>query len=271
MLLVIIPIIEKEISSYCVRLTSSCENFIEKFGADVCFLLIIQSDGNVELPLSLTSLPGMHIHRTNLLSVSAARNFGIDYAIKNNARHVVFHDSSLFYPEVVCEFFFSHRNEPLVKACYNFSNVDVSIDSEVIRYRKPNKITDYYVWLYMFEVSGIKTRFDQNFGPGKFTRFKSGEDFLFLANYFESNGRPLLPELLRPHIEHPPRPDDYSKHLTYALGQGKLFQILILKHFEFKYLIWCCLFFGNAFFRVLMFKPNAFYILKDRVKGFFDF
>lgn len=113
--------------------------------------------------------------------------------------------------------------------------------------------------------------FNEKFGPGEFSSFTSGEDFLFLLDYFTLHPhKKYFPRFVGESILHPPRPTDFSKHLAYAFGQGKTHQIYFIKNKNI-YAVWrCFIFFGNAIFRVLLFKRKSLKILLLRIKGFLD-
>lgn len=255
--------------NYRVSLLSSLRNFNEVFKSSVTFYIVYQSEIDFLSSEDFSGVSNVVVKNVDWLSVSKARNTGLDYAIYNNFNKVVFHDVSLFYPVKICEFYLNNLNAQLLKACFSFGIRSKTINLNVVK-RKPTKLNDYYVWLYMFETRLISHRFDEECGPGKFTKYKSGEDFLFLAEFFHENKNIEFEELSSPYIFHPPRPSDYSKQLTYASGQGRMYKKLLKNFFSFRYFYWCFLFFINAIFRVFSFKPNAKKIFKLRVKGFFS-
>lgn len=270
MVLVGVPVLYGELENYKETLLQSISNFTYVFAERVSFLIVVQSKGQISLPDWLKQHRCVVVRIVDWLSVSRARNLCLEFAQVKSFEKIIFHDASLIYPRAVCEFFHSNYSEALVKACAGFGDETSHGEHPISRVRKIGNIADYYVWLYMFSVKSISNKFDESFGPGEFTTYKSGEDFLFMAAFFKAfEKRPVL-EITSPKIWHPARPKDLSKHLYYALGQGKLFQVLLRNFFEVKYLVWFLLFIGNAIFRVVFFKPNAFKILKQRLKGFFS-
>ncbi|WP_318480491.1 hypothetical protein [Photobacterium leiognathi] len=242
------------------------------FDGNCFFYMVIQGDDIEKLEPKLTRL-NVHVRHESYLGVSNARNLCIKKALEIGAEYILFHDASICWTEDAANFIFRYKDV--------MPKVNVSFSDGIKKYdcldligskRKVNPIYDTYVWSYLFkldDISGLK--FNLDFGPGQNTNFKSGEDVLFLFdvfsirqsyNVFESEKKIM--------IYHPPRDSDFSKHLLYAKGQGKMFRILLARFLSFSIVKDIILFFGNAIFRCLLLKKNSLKILLQRVSGFFS-
>lgn len=254
-------------------LVRSFQNIVDAWGGAALVYTVLQ--GNKDLKISNADLPDyLHLFETDFMGVSKARNLCLERAKEIGAKFILFHDASIFWPKNSAEFISSNRSaSPKVKV--KFSDYPIKVNSlqshELYgNQKKVNPIYDTYVWSYLLkvaDVSGIK--FNESFGPGQSTHFKSGEDVLFLFDYLHKVNTRYVLEADDCFVFHPKRASNYDKHLTYASGQGKIFRLLLTKYPSFLLFRDFVLFFGNAIMRCLFFKPNAFRILKHRLFGFF--
>lgn len=213
------------------------------------------------------------IKHESFLGISNARNLCIEKAIELNCQFVLFHDASIFWTQVASEFIYKNRYlTPKVNICFSDEVKKLNMYTFDGKKSKVNPIYDTYVWSYLFKLKDIYSlQFNINFGPGENTVYKSGEDALFLFDVFnKKKSYKVYKSNENIVIYHPPRDSDFSKHLLYAKGQGKIFRILLNKYFSLFLLKDIILFFGNAMFRCLLLKKNSFKILIQRVSGFFS-
>lgn len=276
-MLVALTCTRSDFARYERRILVSLNNFISCFGGQVFFLIIYQDDsrGYSDAPRDfLSSLPKDQVFfkKVSYLSVSRARNDAISYAKSNAFRSIVFHDASLIYTAEYLAWVNSWQGAELLSCGYKFTDQSGFSNSllgeECVLFKD---FYDIFVWSYVFPVQARFPFFDERFGPGKSSIFASGEDFLFMRNFFRLNPEMrLFKKFSGVGILHPSRPRDFSKHLAYAEGQGKIHQVFLLEE-KSLYAIWrCILFFGNAMLRVGMIKRNSWRILILRCKGFFD-
>jgi hypothetical protein len=280
MILVALSCTEKDFLLNSDRLLISFQNFCSVFKDDVFFLIICQTKSIKSIDANntfLSELPKNNylLLQVDYLSVSRSRNKAIEYARDNNFKRLLFHDASLVYTRPFLKWLKKTPSNQIVSANWLFSdalvNASVENNSESSDKITFNDFNDLFVWSYVFPVNIDLPKFDERFGPGECNVFNSGEDFLFLRQFFQKHpDARCFTRFLGTGVIHPSRPKDFSKHLDYACGQGKIHQIYLLEE-KSVYAIWrCLLFFGNACLRVLLFKKNSIKILKLRIKGFLD-
>ncbi|HIF9066817.1 TPA: hypothetical protein ACX6MF_003307 [Photobacterium damselae] len=242
------------------------------FDGNCFFYIVIQGDNFEKLVPKFARL-NVHVRYESFLGVSNARNLCIKKALDIGAEYILFHDASICWTKDAANFIFRYKDV--------MPKVNVSFSDEIKKYdsldligskRKVNPIYDTYVWSYLFKLKDIYSlQFNINFGPGQNTVYKSGEDALFLFDVFnKKKSYKVYKSNENIVIYHPPRDSDFSKHLLYAKGQGKIFRILLNKYFSLFLLKDVILFFGNAVFRCFLLKKNSFKILIQRVSGFFS-
>lgn len=279
-LLVGVCVTKQDWITYHRSLYDSFSNIAKHWENKVLFYVVLQGVSNDEdFPKFDTSAaPNVEIFNTTFMGVSRARNICIDKAKHINSEFILFHDASIFWTSSAAEFIAHHCNNELVtKVKVSFSattrerNLPLNQCSSPAAVRKINPFYDAYVWSYLFSVAKLQDiKFDERFGPGHETFFKSGEDVSFLFEYFSKIKTFSVLEASSAFVCHPPRTADFDKHLTYASGQGKIFSLLVRKYPSWRIYIDLGLFFGNAAFRCLLLKTNAFEIFKQRLNGFFD-
>ncbi|MCN2481575.1 hypothetical protein MLT33_01630 [Escherichia coli] len=258
-------------------LISSLENLYDAFGGNCTVYIVIQSERHLFNVCSLYARDWIEFHQTDYFGISNARNLCIEACLKKNAKFIVFHDASIYWTKSAADFIYRCRNKietPRVNYLFNDDFISQQelyplANTHTFTLEYCNPIYNSYVWTFLFRVNKIcRIRFDIEFGPGEDTKYKSGEDVLFLFEYFEQQNITIYPLNKKVAVIHPTRPSDYSKHLLYAYGQGVLFRKLLLKYKRASIALDVMLFFGNAFVRCLFFKKNAFKILHNRLKGF---
>jgi hypothetical protein len=283
---VVIPFLSGTLNAYVPSLTASLDNFKSAFEQ----LVIIAVEQNVldsELDLKEyetyeTLFPDFQFEHVLLSrpNVSKARNVGVDIARIRGCTHLVFHDLTLFYPLATLHYFKELPANTLGLVRPEFSE---HANFEEQRQIEPNvkkvqvaslsPLKDTYVWCYFFTMNSVK-RFDESIGPGASELYKSGEDTLMIADLVVANGEMTIHQSNELSVIHPPRPSDFSKHLLYAAGAGHVYARLIrIKKYRevigLPYLLLqTSLFFGNAFFRCVLFKKNSLSILIRRINSF---
>nr|AFH02826.1 glycosyltransferase [Providencia alcalifaciens] len=215
---------------------------------------------------------------THEFGVSCSRNKIIEKALfykdSFGINSLLFHDSSIRWNDRASNFIFANRKKPVYvkfKYCKNHENkaYRIALQKKDDRFETINILTNTYVGSYLLDINSIKDiRFNENFGPGEKTEYKSGEDVLFLNAYFNRNGIKKIKTCPSTFLFHPSRPTDYSKHLLYAKGQGRVFRLLLTEHFNYYYLYRFALFLSNGLLRCILCKKNSFTILKERLIGF---
>ena len=255
-------------------LTVSIQHIVDAWGGNALVFVVLQ--GNKDLKISSAELPDyLHFFETDFMGVSNARNLCLERAKEIGAKFILFHDASIFWPKNSAKFISSNRYiYPKVKVSFSdYSNENVFFEQQVLsgQRKKVNPIYDTYIGSYLLKISDVnEIVFNKAFGPGQNTRFKSGEDVLFLFDYLQKIKSRHVFEADDCYVFHPKRSLSYDKHLTYASGQGKIFRELLAKYPSFLLYRDFILFFCNAVMRCLLGKPNALRILKQRLIGFFD-
>lgn len=279
-LLVGVCVTRQDWINYHHSLYDSFSNIATHWKNKVLFYVVLQGVSNDEgLPnLDTDATLNVEICNTTFMGVSRARNICIEKARCINSKFILFHDASIFWTSSAAEFIAHHCYDEIVtKVKVDFSAttreknnpLGQGLSSGTVR--KINPFYDAYVWSYLFNVADLQSiSFDERFGPGQETHFKSGEDVSFLFDYFSKVNSFSVFEANGASVLHPPRNADFDKHLTYASGQGKIFSLLVRKYPSWRIFVDLGLFFGNALFRCLLLKPNSFKILKQRFYGFFD-
>lgn len=279
-LLVGVCVTKQDWITYHQSLYDSFSNIAKCWEQKVLFYVVLQGVSSAEdiCHSDVEAKLNVEVFNTVFMGVSRARNMCIEKAKCINSEFILFHDASIYWMSSAAEFIFHHRNDALVakvkmvfSAATREENTYLGQSSSISVERKINPFYDTYVGSYIFRVEKLQNiAFDERFGPGQETRFKSGEDVSFLFDYFSTIQTFCVLEAINDFVFHPPRTADFDKHLTYASGQGKIFSILVRKYPSWRMYIDLGLFFGNAVFRCLLLKPNAFKILKQRLNGFFD-
>jgi hypothetical protein len=277
MLLVNITLLDSEWPAYRASLGRSVQNFYVSFRDEVFFHFVLQSKAEAAIDIAELGVPATQVEVSSVtrLSVSAARNRGIDYARRQGFESIVFHDASLLFLPAACAFFRDHYRSGVLRCGYAFATPEspgdlVAEDSYQCRATTIDRRRITYVWTYCFPVRTIPAPFDERFGPGESSRYNCGEDRLFLRAYLAANRAGTLLEMTGVGVLHPPRPADYSKHLAYAYGQGKVHRIALNEDRDLFAFLEVAAFFGNALLRALLLRKNGFRILRSRLAGFLD-
>lgn len=278
-ILCIIPCLANEPYKYKESLLASTGRLSKCFGSDIHFVAIIQPNTNASSDLTenveasfFKQFNNFSVVNLTYRSVSKARNIGIDFAEKHQFTHIYFHDVSIELTESTCAILKSDGMHPSLAFSFQAKFVGANTTDQLKKLSKPSKALPLYkpyVWTYIIPLKLIADlRFNEDFGPGDGTNYKSGEDLLFLYEILIKTDFSVI-ENNSAIAFHPPREKNYTKHLNYAKGQGLTLRLLINKHKRISDLIYCFLFFGNAIFRCLFLKQNSIKILKNRASGFF--
>nr|ELR5114116.1 hypothetical protein [Providencia stuartii] len=262
-------------------LTKSIQALKQSFHGDIFVYGIFQIRKNSTFDLNRVNINTIFndFDITSEFGVSCSRNKIINKALSRIASHkpinyILFHDISIRWNTSAANFLYYNRKLfPCVTFKYSTCSERkyyAAINNDYsTKYKKVNILLNTYVGSYLFSldtISGII--FNEEFGPGDKTKYKSGEDVLFLSDYIKKNKISKIITSESVYLYHPQRPTDFSKHLLYARGQGKLYRILLTKKFNHYYLYRFFLFITNALLRCILFKKNAFLILKERIIGF---
>ncbi|EKO3891875.1 hypothetical protein P0F32_003028 [Vibrio metschnikovii] len=272
-LLIVVTLLYSDYLKYGGQLNDSVIYFKSVFGGECDFLFVVQFDNYEEIGL-FKPIEGSFYYLAKYCNLSRARNYGIKYAQGNKYSHIIFHDCSLSYNFSAINFLKDNANNGLTLKLglvfddFNFSELSTFDSSGSID--KVNVIYDTCVGTYLFSVKDINCFFDEKIGPGKETKYKSGEDVLFLTEYFSRTSGILVYYSNFGKVYHPKRPLDNSKELLYAKGQGRLYRYLLLNRFSLRLLFDFSLFVGNAFYKVVALRKNSISILINRFKGLFD-
>ncbi len=284
-LLVQVSLVESEFAVCKSRLLTSLNGFLGRFAGRISILVVYQTDrGIVPAELAaLTAAAAVELQTTSRFSVSCARNRGIEKALREGFRYLLFHDAQVFYTPSfwamiertladdlpICLGRLEWREPTAADAA-----VGEAEGGRVGRFRKvpPDPVGRAYVWAYLFRVSRLgEVRFSESIGPGRDSLLNAGEDILFLYQLFRRQARPVsiayFPAAM---VLHPPRPADFSKHFEYAWAQGALFRLLWLRHFRFPgfFALYLLLFLLAAFGRVLLLRKNSLGTLRQFLRGF---
>jgi hypothetical protein len=277
MLLVNITVVDADWHAFRDSIVRSMGNFLRYFQDDVFFYIVLQTKKGTRIDVNSLGVPAAQVGTcyTEELSVSAARNRGIEYGRRERFDSIVFHDASLLYLPAACAFFREHYRSGVLRCGYAFAAPEsqgelIREDSYRCRATTMDRRRITYVWTYCFPLQTIPALFDERFGPGESTLFNCGEDRLFLRAYLAANRAGAVLEMDGVGVLHPPRPADFSKHLAYAYGQGKIHRIVLREDRDLFAFLEVAAFFGNAVIRALLLRKNGFRILRSRVAGFLD-
>lgn len=262
----------RDISIFHARLERSLRNFIDVFRDDVFIYVVLQaaSAGSKDIEFTNINSNQIKINKPAYQSTSAARNSIIDFSYQNNFTNLIFHDVSILYSSEFCSWVSTNIGDSLISGKVKFSEESVvkrcGSESRMTYF---NPVRDTYVFGFVFPTCYFIPYFDANYGPGTETKFKCGEDMIFMCQFMKNNiNAQRFLHLNTPCIFHPARPRDYSKHLEYAFCQGHVFRRILKEYWSIKLIIPVVLFFASAIVRILFNKPNSLLILKLRIRGF---
>lgn len=277
MLLVNITVTDSDWHAFRDSIARSMRNFRGYLADDVFFHIVFQTKKRTRIDVQGLGVPAAQIETCYVekFSVSAARNLGIAYGRRRGFESIVFHDASLLFLPAACAFFRDKYRSGVLRCGFAFAaqetqGAGLAADSYQFRATRMSRRRNTYVWTYCFPLRTIPAMFDERFGPGDATRYNCGEDVLFLREYLAANREEPLLEMSGVGVLHPPRPADFSKHLSYAYGQGKVHRIVLRDDRDLFALLNVAAFFGNALLRALLLRKNGFRILRARLAGFLD-
>lgn len=289
-LAVVTPMLNEELDGYIDGFSYHHKPASELINQFVDFVLIIQgSEKPKETTLEKLSKLGTFITIfSTTKSTSHARNIGIEYISREKGKidYILFLDSDSFIDHRSWQYVFNIFHEPNrhIHEAKVFWGNEESEPSTLykekntsVKRKWQHRMFRSYLWCLIIPtefVTNHKIKFNERIGPGDKTKFKSGEDTLFLLNLFQLNK--IHDVLLHSDlfVHHPARPLDNSKKLTYALGQGNLFRSLFAQNKSWLFLtyliFWFTLFVGNTLYMLISRKPNSLVIAKMRAKGLFS-
>lgn len=252
--------------SFRVSIIESVSNITDSDGFKGGVLLVIQCEKQVDV-----SSIGIPLNYEYVLSfkrgVSVSRNEVLEYAVEFDFNYIIFHDACAFFSKSAGMFISDNPSKYTKKITQVYSE-EVFECYAGKRFYKANPIYQTYIGSYLLNLKYINHKFDEGRGPGSLLDLHSGEDVLFLFEYFRNAGGFIVEELVGSGCFHPPRSKDYSKHLLYARGQGALYRIILERYLSARLVRDFIIFCVNSFFRVFAFKKNAIKILILRFKGF---
>lgn len=271
-LLVGVCVTRRDWHLYRKTLEESFYNIFYYWGNKCLVYIVVQGKDDSLLLEGLSSdKSNVLFYETEEMGVSKARNNCIEKAIGLDVNYIVFHDASIRWPIESVKFLFENKDVLIpvkVRPHFSLTNIELQ-DKEERKERDVNPIYDTYIWSYLLHVANLKgLRFDEEIGPGNNTTYKSGEDVLFLFDYFSIAQSFTVLECSTRFVYHPPRPENYEKHLIYAAGQGRLFRVLLNRYPSYGLIRDIILFFGNALVRCFLWKPKSMKILLLRLSGF---
>jgi hypothetical protein len=271
-LLVQVSLVDREVSGVLGRLRDSMGNLHESQAFHVSFLVVFQTATGAAPP----AMPfDAQTVVTDRMSASNARNLGIAKALELGYEAIIFHDASVWFPPGYLDRMANlWRKNEAVMALIAWSDEIAGWDHAPAlpseRRVTPDIFSHCYVWAYVFPVARIaQLRFDERLGPGRDTRFKCGEDVLFMHRYIGLN---KVSEITvgGSRVFHPPRPKDLSKQLLYAEGQGALYRFMLREGYmgRCRLIARFVLFIGNGLRYGLLGGRVGRQVLVGRVRGF---
>lgn len=262
----------KDWVSHKEHIIKSFINLNNAFHGECFFIICIQDFGDN----TIDSKFGLHNYNVIYLTevgISLARNRCIDEAQSMNCKWIMFHDATIYWPVNAANFIYEKRlSEIPPKVKLKFSDIsEDEIDNHKYSIKNINPIYETYIGAMLLNLNVIDSlRFNELHGPGDKTIYKSGEDVLFSFDYFSKKHDFRVCEANKLEIYHPPRLNDFEKHKIYARGQGRVFRVLLTKHFSLQLVFDSILFLEMLFSGVFYLKKNSFTILSERIVGFFD-
>ena len=278
MLGIIIPVLEEELESFKENLyrLKNCLNQAQIKKYQIC--VIVQTTNQILLEASNNVIYKKVPYR----SVSHARNIGLD-TLSHECEYMYFLDQDAL-PTVSF----------LQQAKINMDNkLDVwsgkifwtsdSCDHCLHEDSKSILLNSFFVpftsflGCYFFKsnlIVGHDIRFNENLGPAEDTYLKTGEDILFICEFFSKHQ--IFYYLSCPNLKvfHPKRPADNSKTLMYLDGQAAAAKHCITcQDLNFRIrlasLLYYCLFIINGFKKFIFNETEGFLIFRKRIYTIF--
>lgn len=277
-LLVQVSLTEDDPPDLRAQVMKSANDFHDTLAEAVFILIIYQSESGATPPELERPPQGVRVIHSACFSVSEARNQGLDFARVHGYSHILFQDASIRYNSDFATMIRRALEENLEvcrgKAKWNkIAENDSDINLRELgrpRRKKISPIGHPYLWSYILKVDVLEgLRFDSRLGPGKESSLNAGEDTMLLAQL--RDGKPNLRALYFPRAQaaHPPRPEDLSKHRSYAKAQGAIFRYLIRKKFRPRtyYLLYTALFSVVMFGRIPLCRRNSIKTAGEFLRG----
>jgi hypothetical protein len=274
---ILCPVIFDEAERFATRMARILQD-LNAANFNYKVLIVLQSKTADNGPLERLALhPNVIVRRTARYSVSHARNVALEHVRKSSENYVYFLDASVVPTEDFWYLFKENAASQLSAWVCSINWTDLApktngFGSHIrgLGYLFPKM----YVWACVFRADVVgDTRFDEDVGPGENTTTKSGEDFLFVQDILVNRNIRQLPYYPTVVVNHPPRPEDFSKHLTYAGGQGRMYRRLLLSpapiSFKAVYAMYAFFFLVNGLLRLFLFKEKSIQIMAQRLTGLF--
>jgi len=278
MLGIVIPVLEEELESLRMNL-SRLKNYLHQAQIEnyqIC--VIIQTANQILLEAS----DNVIYKKVSYHSVSHARNIGLD-ALALKCEYLYFLDQDALPSLRLLEQTKENMDKKLdvwsgkifwtSDTCDNCSHED----SKIILLNSFFVPFNTFLGCYFFKsnlVSSHNLRFNENLGPAEDTYLKSGEDILFICEFFSKNK--FFHHRSYPNLKvlHPKRPSDNSKTLMYLDGQAAIAkhcvssQELIIR-IRLGWFVYFCLFIINGFKKFIFNEASGLLIFKARVYSLF--
>jgi hypothetical protein len=276
---IIIPLIEEELEGFFSSIKKVQLNLKLALINNYEILVVLQSKNNIKLP----KIQNLKFEITSFYSVSNARNIGLD-RFQSNCDYIYLLDQDAVPSvELLIE---SKINMDLKIAIWSgkINWIDETNNVLILSNNKFNNLTPFtipyrsFLGCYFFKselISFQKIRFNLHLGPGEDTKLKTGEDILFLCDYFSRNNINSYKSYPNLYVHHPQRPTNNHKTLLYLEGQIAIYKHLVAnKKMLFKIrigsIIYLFLFLANGFVKFLKLEENGLIILKRRLFYIFN-
>lgn len=226
-------------------------------------------------------------HSTNIkfifieyFSVSLARNIGIEnskfldgtlYLLDCDALPTI-NTLDFFY-----DIFIRGYKIAAVKLKWGVPNIH-PINNISLSYKCKGKIFSIFnsfLSCYMLDLDLInknRIKFNENLGPGLNSKYKSGEDLIFLQDYLLHINTDI-PFSQYDFVFHPKRDSLNTKQLIYSEGQIAVAKYLFNNHYGYKIkfssLFYLFLLFLNSFKKIIFFENNSLKLLINRFRYLF--
>jgi hypothetical protein len=276
---IICPVVAEDVEGFGSRLGGTLDA-LAAAQIEYRIIIVLQTkDLDAGALAAFDTHPEIRIEITRKYSVSRARNLAMGFVEKSAGNYIYFMDASVRPTEAFWEIYKANASTRLSHWVCNMDWSDsASCERKAAKFAYHNRGLGYlfhrmYVWACVFRadlVSGLQ--FDEAIGPGEGTINKSGEDYLFVQHVLIKNNIRTARFYSDVSVQHLPRPTDFSKHLTYARGQGNLYRLLLFSvqaplAFYIVYLMHTVLFVGNSILRVVLMRQNSLKIAAERLRG----
>ncbi|MCX4073035.1 hypothetical protein [Aeromonas caviae] len=247
---IITPIISRDIEVFLCNFTM-CETIFLDLRGRANYYIACQNFTEVEKEYFSARCfdisANVHLIYLEINNVSVARNVLLNRISCKDDDVILFMDSSIKFSHEFLTHVLEMESHVLM-ASNNIAPLKASNQKKVIKFY--DFVGHPYIWSFAFKWKTIaKSRFNEKLGPGDGTKYKSGEDVLFLHNVLKKIN--YYVDYSAACVYHPPRTNDYRKYLIYASGQANVIKALILHGDVFYTKAW-------ASFRLILFVFGSF-------------